>query len=122
MTEDSIGGGTYLINCLTGSIYDYWFTMSGCKTASAQTVFNAYTVSRPLLVQLSNGTWAAPLAADSAALTGGCATYFSAENDSAAYGDTPTYIAGETGAAAVTAYQGGGTRASGVIGAYGTAD
>jgi hypothetical protein len=85
-------------------------------------MFGSYVYRNPDLTQLPDGTWAAPLASDSIALTGGCETYFSAENGTAAYGDTPTYIAGDTGAERVTTYQGGGTRMNGVMGAYGTGD
>ncbi len=120
--KETTDANTTLINCVTGQIYDVWFTLTGCKEVPQQSVFNSYDNGKPVLTQLSDGTWVTQLSTSSAALTGGCATYFSAEDRSAAYGayggGTPTYIVGNSGAERVTTYQGGGTRVDGVIGAH----
>ena len=76
----------------------------------------------PALVQQANGTYTAPLADDSAALSGGCDVYFDYTVNGAteiAYGIVPTYLIGTSGGTKVTDYQGGGARDPDVIGASG---
>jgi hypothetical protein len=118
VTMDAINTSATLINCLTGDIYEYQHVLTDCISVSKQTVFHSYESGKPVLIQLADGSWAARLSADSAALTGGCSTYFSTDHGSAAYGSTPVYIKGSEGATRVTTYQGGGARMDGVIGAY----
>ncbi|HWP79638.1 MAG TPA: InlB B-repeat-containing protein [Candidatus Acidoferrum sp.] len=111
-----------LIHCVYGVCEEEQLTILNSLALDVPGLFAGYEGGKPALTQLSDGTWAAPLAAESPALTGGCDTYFSAEDGCAAYGDTPVYVAGETGANEVTVCQGGAARASGTIGAYGTAE
>ena len=117
VTQEVIGTVTTLVNCLTGRVTENWLDRTDCREVEQQTVFHAYENGCPVLTQLADGTWAARLSENSPTLTGGCATFFSAESGSAAYGSTPTYIAGSEGAVNVTTYQGGAARTDGVIGA-----
>jgi len=82
--------------------------------------------SRPVLIKQPNRTYTAPLVSGSTASSGGTNTYFDYSdltNIIVAYGSTPTYLKGTSSAVsgnAVTTYQGGTSRADGVIGAMGS--